>query len=185
MIKRLLENYKPKNEQETFDKKMMLQFIESNHNYLIRDNLTAHFTSSGIILNESMTKILLIHHNIYKSWGWTGGHNDGDEDCLKVAVKEAQEETGVQNFTVYEEPLGIDTVYVPNHVKHGSFVGDHLHMNISYLLTASEEEQLTVKEDENSGVQWFDLNDYLNHVEEPRMIPIYKKLVQEALQRKK
>lgn len=180
MLKNLLLNYKPINEQETIDKRMMLEFIDNNNDYLLRDNLAAHFTSSAIILNKDQSKILLIHHNIYKSWGWTGGHNDGDDDTLNVAVKEAKEETGLSSFEVHEKVLGIDVVYVPNHIKKGVYVNDHLHMNITYLLTAKENDPVFIKEDENSGVEWFDINTYLDHVEELRMIPIYKKLVNNA-----
>ena len=39
----------------------------------------------------------MIHHNIYNSWGWTGGHADGNSDLIKVAIKEAQEETGIKH----------------------------------------------------------------------------------------
>ncbi len=184
MIKQQLLNYFPINEQEKTDKKMMLQFIKSNKNYLDRENLAGHFTSSAIILNNNFTKILLIHHNIYNSWGWTGGHNDGEEDTFLVALKEAREETGLSNFTTYEDILGIDVIYVPNHIKKGIFVGDHLHLNITYLFTANDLDEVTIKEDENSGVQWFDIDTYLEHVEEPRMIPIYQKLVQQALLKK-
>ena len=38
----------------------------------------------------------MIHHNIYNSWGWTGGHADGDSDLIKVSIKEAKEETGIK-----------------------------------------------------------------------------------------
>ncbi len=49
-------------------------------------------------------------------------------------------------------------------------------MNLTYLLVACEKQKLTIKEDENSGVGWFDIDDVLNHVSEPRMIYIYKKV---------
>jgi len=62
-----LKAYKPINEQETKDKELMIKFIENNPNVLYRTNLTAHLTSSAIILNESFDKVLFIHHNIYNS----------------------------------------------------------------------------------------------------------------------
>ena len=87
-----LRLYQPVNEQEAIDKKAMLQFIEHNKDVLYRTNLIAHMTSSAIVMNQSMDKVLFAHHNIYNSWGWVGGHNDGDPDCLHVALKEAKEE---------------------------------------------------------------------------------------------
>ncbi len=176
-----LKAYKPINEQEIKDKELMIKFIENNPNILLRTNLAAHLTSSAIILNESFDKVLFIHHNIYNSWGWVGGHNDGDPDCLKVAIKEAKEETGVKNIYPYsEEILGIDAIYVKNHIKKGEYISDHLHLNVTYLLIASESDKLISKPDENSGVKWFGLEEALNNITEDRMKPIYKKLFEKA-----
>jgi isopentenyldiphosphate isomerase len=176
MVKQLLENYIPYNEQEAFDKIAMLSFIEKNSDFLERTNLVAHFTSSSIVVNQTMDKVLFAHHNIYKSWGWLGGHNDGDPDLLHVAVKETEEETGVKQLTPYDGKIFmLDTIYVPNHMKNGKHISDHLHLNVTYLLIANEKEKLTINEQENSGVQWFDIETVLSIVTEPRMIPIYKK----------
>jgi 8-oxo-dGTP pyrophosphatase MutT (NUDIX family) len=171
-----IEEYNPKNEQEKTDKIAMLQFVENNNDAFDRTNLVGHFTSSAIIVNPEMTKVLFIHHNIYNSWGWVGGHNDGDPDFLGVAIKEAKEETGVRYIKPYhEEIIGLDNIYVYNHIKNGKYVPDHIHMNATYLLIASESETLTIKEDENSGVKWFGLKEALKAIDEPRMVPIYTK----------
>jgi len=181
-----LKQYKPHNEQETADLKAMLDFIDHFDNTLSRDNLIAHFTSSAIVLNDAMDKILFAYHKIYDSWGWVGGHNDGDPDFLHVAIKEAMEETGIEKVYPYDHNiLGIDIIYVPNHIKKGKFVSDHLHLNITYLLIADENQEIKHKPDENLDVSWFALDDYENHVTEPRMKPVYKKLITQALKNKK
>ncbi len=60
----------------------------------------------------------MIHHNIYKTWAWTGGHADGDPDLIHVAIKEAIEETGVKHFhVVSEEILSLDVLTVDGHIK--------------------------------------------------------------------
>lgn len=173
-----LENYKPKNIQEEVDKAAMLTFISRNDDCLLRRNLVGHFTSSAIIVNKSRSKVLFVHHNIYNSWAWVGGHNDGDDDSLHVAVKEAIEETGVKHFDIVSKEIaGIDTIYVMSHIKNGQFVSDHLHFNITYILQANETDSLVIKKDENSGVKWFTLNELDKIVDEPRMKPIYHKLL--------
>lgn len=173
-----ITNYIPKNEQEVADKRTILKFIKNNPDVLHRSNEIAHMTSSAIVVNESMTKILFAFHNIYKSWSWVGGHNDGDADCLAVAIREAKEETGVTNIRPYNEDIFmIDTLYVPCHYKKGIFVSDHLHLNVTYLLIADENDPLFIKIDENSGVKWFDIDDVLNHVSEPRMHIVYQKAI--------
>jgi len=172
-----LYQYIPYNEQEEVDKKAIIQFIEHNDDVLFRSNLTAHLTSSAIVVNEKMNKVLFAHHNIYQSYGWVGGHNDGDPDCLHVALKEAHEETGLRNIHPYNDDiLGVDIIHVTNHLKNGTFVPDHLHLNVTYLLVADEDETPKVNPEEHSEIKWFDLKDVMNVVEEDRMIPVYTKL---------
>ena len=91
-----IEKDNPVDEQEKKDKEIILDFINKNDDVLVRDNEIAHITSSGFIVNKLRTKVLMIHHNIYNSWGWTGGHADGDSDLIKVSIKEAKEETGIK-----------------------------------------------------------------------------------------
>jgi len=177
MYKKTFENYIPLCQQEIEDKKAILHFIDQNDDCLHRSNLIAHITSSAIVVNIKMDKVLFIHHNIYNSWGWVGGHNDGNPNLLEVAIKEAIEETGVSKITPYSnEVLGIDIIYVENHIKNGKFVGDHLHLNATYLLIADESEKLIVKEDENSGVKWFSVTEVENYVTEERIKVVYNKL---------
>lgn len=176
-----IKNYQPKNEQESKDKEAMITFITRNPDYLLRSNLVGHFTSSAIIVNEDITKVLFAHHNIYNSWAWVGGHNDGDDDPLHVAIKEAKEETGLTQVTVLSEDIaGIDNIYVMSHIKHNEHVSDHIHFNITYILQANENDKVTSKPDENSGVKWFLFDELDNIVKEPRMKPIYQKLIQVA-----
>lgn len=173
----IIKNYQPKNQQEAMDKQAMLEFLAHNPDAFDRRNLVAHFTSSAIIINKKMDKVLFIHHLIYKSWGWVGGHNDGDKDFLKVALKEAKEETGLKRLKpLLEAPVALDNIYVENHIKNGIYVGDHIHMNLTFLMVGHEDDPLSIKVDENSGVQWFLMDDALNHISEPRMRPIYQKI---------
>ncbi|WP_455505301.1 NUDIX hydrolase, partial [Clostridium sp.] len=124
-----IKNYKPYNEQEAKDKDLILKCINLHDDILTRENTIAHITSSGYIVNKSRTKVLMIYHNIYKSWAWTGGHADGDSDLLHVAIKEAKEETGLKNVTpVMTNILGLDVLNVNGHIKKGKYVSSHLHL---------------------------------------------------------
>jgi len=171
-----IENYKPYNEQEVVDKKLILDFIKNNDNHLFRENLAAHLTSSAIVINQDKSKVLFAYHNIYDSWSWVGGHNDGDDDLLKVAIKETKEETGIEEVKPFLEDIYmIDVIYVENHIKNGKRVPDHLHLNVTYLLIADDKQTLTVKKDENQAVAWIKLEEVFKKISEPRMVPIYKK----------
>lgn len=133
-----------------------------------------HITSSGYIVNKDRTKVLMIHHNIYKTWAWTGGHADGECDLLYVALKEALEETGVKNIKpVTKKILSLDVLGVNGHIKKGNYVSSHLYLSIGYLLEADESEKLKVKEDENSGVKWLPINHLHEYSNEPHIVEIY------------
>lgn len=171
-----IKNYTPYNEQELEDKRTILYAINEFDNLLTRDNPLAHMTSSGYIVNKSRTKVLMIHHNIYNTWSWTGGHADGDNDLLHVAIKEAMEETGVKNIKpVTEEILSLDVIEVIGHVKRENYVSAHLHLNVCYLLEGDEADELVVKADENSGVKWLPIDRLHEYSNEPHMVLLYNK----------
>lgn len=173
-----LQSYVPYNEQEERDRDIMLQLLKTQDNILERENQTAHFSASSWLLNKEHTKVLMIYHNIYHSWSWTGGHADGEANLLEVAKREAMEETGIKNIiTVSDEIYSVEILTVDGHVKRGSYVPSHIHLNVTYLMEADEQEVLRVKPDENSGVKWFFLDEALKACTESWMIEhIYTKL---------
>ena len=173
-----LKAYAPYNEQETNDKEVMIKLLEKESDIFTRENEVAHFTASSWLVNKEHTKVLMIYHNIYHSWSWTGGHADGETDLLAVAMREAMEETGVKTITpVSKDLFSIEILTVDGHIKRGKYVPSHLHLNVTYLLEADEAEVLHIKQDENSGVAWFTLEEALEKCSEPWMIEwIYKKL---------
>ncbi len=177
LLKNQIERFMPYNVQEEKDKELMLKYIDTFQDVLTRNNEMCHFTASNWIVNKNKTKVIMAYHNIYNSWAWTGGHADGDGNLLNVALKEANEETGLKNLKVLSDNfLGIQILTVNSHIKRGKFVPSHLHLDCCFLLEADENDSLKIKEDENSGVKWVDINDVLELTNEENMKPIYKKL---------
>jgi 8-oxo-dGTP pyrophosphatase MutT (NUDIX family) len=170
--------YEPFDDKEKLDKEVILDYIKNNEDVLTRNNKIAHFTTSGWITNKERNKILMIHHNIYNSWAWVGGHADGDSDMLHVALKEAEEETGIKDIKALNDGklASVEILTVDGHVKRGKYVSSHLHLNCSFILEADESQMLQIKEDENSGVKWVDIEESINLTNENKMKPIYKKL---------
>lgn len=170
--------YTPYNEQEEHDKAAMLRFLAGAPDALTRDNTTAHMTASAWIVNRTCTRVLMVYHNIYDSWSWTGGHADGDADLLRVALREAQEETGLVDVSPLSTDIfSLEVLTVDGHIKRGKYVSSHLHLNATYLLVADENAPLAIKADENSGVAWFTLEGAVAASSEPWFqTHIYKKL---------
>lgn len=176
-LKKEIENYVPYNEQERCDKELMIEYINTFRDALTRENKMCHFTASNWIVNKEKTKILMAYHNIYKSWAWTGGHADGESNLLNVALREAEEETGLKNLKVISDGIfSLQILTVDSHIKRGKFISSHLHLDCCFLLEADENEMLKIKEDENSGVKWIDIDKAVEMSNEEDMKPIYKKL---------
>lgn len=174
-----IEGYHPINEQEMQDKNVILNYIKNfSNNVLLRDNEIAHITSSGFIMNKSLDKVLLVHHNIRNVWSWTGGHADGDDDLLYVAIKEAREETGIKDIKPLSKDIAsIDILSAYGHIKNNKYINTHLHLSIAYVLIADENDEIRVCIDENSGVEWFPLEKFTSEYFNERDLYLYKKLV--------
>lgn len=173
-----IKKYIPYNEQEIKEKEIIIEAIEKYNNLLTRENKIMHVTCSGYVINKSWDKVLMIYHKIYKSWAWTGGHADGDEDLLNVAIKEVKEETGIENISLLSDGIfSLEVLTVDGHFKNGEFVGSHLHLNVTYLFEADERERLIINEEETKGVNWLPINELSSYCNEPYMVDnIYKKL---------
>ncbi len=173
---KIIRAYQPDCAQEAADRHVMLTALERGEQLLTRENLVMHFTASAWIVNPPRTKALMVYHNLYDYWAWTGGHADGEEDLLKVALREAEEETGARVRLLRPGVYSLETLTVNPHIKRGKYVPAHLHLNLTYLLEADESDHLAIKPDENRGVAWFPLSDAVTTCSEPWMRPVYEKL---------
>ena len=177
-----IENYKSFNEQEEMDRQLILNWIKNNDNAFSRENTVAHMTASAWVVNKDRSQVLMVYHNIYNSWSWLGGHADGETDLLQVAIREVKEEAGISNvWPVSEEIFSLESLTVDGHVKKGRYVSSHLHLNVTYLLEADSEEAVSIKADENSGVDWFSQEEALKKSTEPWFVEnVYSKLIQKS-----
>ncbi|MFQ8886294.1 NUDIX hydrolase [Anaerobutyricum hallii] len=178
-IKEWLNTFTPFNEQEQVDCQRIRQFLEEEENLLLRDNVKMHFTASAWVLNPSKNKVLMLYHNIYQSWSWSGGHADGEGDLLSVAMKEVKEESGLVSLKpLSDSPISIEILGVQPHYKKQKYVSAHLHLNYTFLLHNTKEEKLKICPEENSKVGWLSPDEAVRSSTEAWMKPIYKKLNQ-------
>ena len=174
-----IKNYQPFNEQEALDKELILQQLTSNDQVFLRQSKLAHITVSAWIINPDYQKVLMAYHNIYQSWAWLGGHADGETNLKHVILKEIAEESGLTAVEFVTPSLfSLEVLTVDGHQKHGHYVSSHLHLNVTYLLQASDDLPLRIKADENSQVAWLKLSELKQKVSEPWFYDhIYSKLM--------
>ena len=176
-LRKALEAYRPYNGEEECERRVMPDFLATHPDALCRENRLAHFTATAWIVNRERTRVLMAYHNLYRSWAWIGGHADGDEDLLRVVKKEVAEETGLTRLKQLCEGIYcLNIIPVERHVKRGSYVNAHLHLDVDYLFEDDEGDAVRVKADENSAVGWLPIGELDRSVSEENMKPIYARL---------
>src|SRR5688500_13917224 len=136
-----------------------------------RHHLPGHITGSSWILDQSRQFVLLVHHGTLNKWLQPGGHADGEENVLNVALREAKEETGLKNFKLLQEEIfDLDIHPIP---ARGNFPG-HLHYDIRFLFEADRNEQIIVS-DESHDVSWLALSQ-LATLNDPSLLRLADKI---------
>ena len=119
-----------------------------------RHHLPGHLTGSSWIIDHTKKYVLLTHHAKLNKWLQPGGHADGDENVLSVAMREAEEETGLTNLTVNNDIFDIDIHEIP---ARGDMPA-HDHFDIRFLFYADKNEPL-MQNHESNELRWVKLDD--------------------------
>ena len=103
---------------------------------------------------------------------------DNNDDIISTVERELKEETGIKNVKVLNNNIfSLEIICVNGHIKKEKYVSSHQHLNLTYLVEVDEKEILKVKEEENSGVKWMNLEDIAKNSNEKWMIEnVYQKL---------
>lgn len=117
-----------------------------------RERLDGHFTASGWLVDAAGTRVLLTHHRKLGRWLQLGGHADGDTDLAGVALREAEEESGLSGLVVDAELFDLDRHWIPGR---GDVPG-HWHYDARYVVRATAGEAFVVG-DESLDLAWRDI----------------------------
>lgn len=128
----------------------ILAFIDAHPDALHRSCLEGHLTGSAVVIDPSTRQVLLLLHAKVRRWLQPGGHADGDGNLARVALREAQEETGIDGLRVLSAAVDLDV-----HVFHNarSPEPDHLHLDVRHLVVAPAG-VVAVTNHESTGVRW-------------------------------
>ncbi len=126
-----------------------LKLLEEGVHAFARERLDGHFTGSAWLVSRDGRRVLLTHHRKLDRWLQLGGHADGDMDLRAVALKEAEEESGLTGLTVDDDIFDLDKHWIP---ERGDVPG-HCHYDARYVVRAGDNEAFVVS-DESNALAW-------------------------------
>ncbi|MET0517377.1 MAG: NUDIX domain-containing protein [Burkholderiaceae bacterium] len=156
------------------------QLDEDAADPLARSNMRGHVTTSALVLDPTLSHLLLIHHRVIGRWLQPGGHHEAGQSLWDSALREAAEETGVTALGAHpvwgrDLPLDIDSHPIAANPRKGEAA--HWHHDYAYLVIAPMRAgALAPQLAEVHAAAWRPLGEYLAGNDEPRFRGLGAKL---------
>lgn len=129
-------------------------FLAEGPRVFFRDALEGHFTGSAWLVSADGERVLLTHHRKLQRWLQLGGHADGDAELSRVALREAEEESGLTGLSVDPEPFDLDRHRIPARGDEP----EHWHYDVRYVVRAGANEAFEINE-ESLALAWRSIRD--------------------------
>jgi len=167
---KLLHDYAGRHPDESQTVDRFLRFVEANERCFERDLWTGHVTGSAWLVNAARTHVLLTHHRKLGRWLQLGGHSDGNADTLAVAIREAEEESGLRVKPVFPRIFDLDIHEIP---LRGSDPA-HFHYDVRFALRPEAGEAFTVGS-ESFDLAWVALEQLPDYTGEGSILRMHRK----------
>lgn len=136
--------------------RLVQHFLESSSYCFERSHAPGHVTGSAYLLNPSGDCALFTFHRKLQRWLQLGGHADGCADLRAVALREAQEESGILEIVPIDtEIFDVDVHLIPENPRSGEAA--HYHYDVRYLFRAQRED--FVCSDESDALAWMSVQE--------------------------
>lgn len=140
------------------------KFLKENDKFS-RKHPIGHITGSCWIINRELTKVLLTHHKKLNIWIPTGGHSEGEDNPLDIALREGEEETGLKLTPFFKDPFYTDIHDIPEY----NGVPKHKHFDYTYIFYPAETQDYKVSI-ESHDLLWIDLDKIENFSREENVL---------------
>lgn len=160
---RQLKIFKPLDQNEENDRQQILNFLENNDNCFDRSNKSGHITAGGFVVSSD-GMVLLNRHKKLNMWLQFGGHCDGNEDILESALREVEEESGIDSKNlslIFPHFFNVEVQAIPGNLKKDEPA--HFHYDINFLFL-SNTKNFQISEESNE-IRWFSINEAKSTIE--------------------
>ena len=146
-------------------------FVEQNEDCFDRALTRGHVTGSAWLVDRTGTRVLLTHHRKLNRWLQPGGHADGNSDIAQVAMREAEEESGIKALSLVSKDLfDIDIHLIPE----AADVPAHYHYDCRFLVRCEGDETFTVSE-ESHDLAWVPMDRITEFTSEESVLRMKRK----------
>lgn len=132
MLTSLLHRYREGHPEQDETVERFIALLAEHADCYQRSCWAGHITGSAWIVDPVGERVLLTHHRKLDRWLQPGGHSDGDPDTLAVALREAEEETGLIVTPVETSIFDIDVHPIPARGPEP----EHFHFDVRFALRA-------------------------------------------------
>ncbi|HEY0232828.1 MAG TPA: NUDIX hydrolase [Dokdonella sp.] len=129
-------------------------FMAARADAASRERIEGHLTGSAWLVSADGERVLLTHHRKLDRWLQLGGHADGDADLARVALREAEEESGLTGLVAETTIFDLDRHEIP---ARGDLPA-HWHYDVRYVVRAGAGEDFSVSE-ESHALAWRRIDD--------------------------
>jgi 8-oxo-dGTP pyrophosphatase MutT (NUDIX family) len=130
-------------------RKEFLTHLETHAEAMYRECVPGHLTATTAVLSHDGSQVLLTLHPKAGMWLPMGGHCEaGDATLAAVALREAEEESGISGLRLLPGPLALDRHEVWCHPPHS------WHLDVEYAAVAPVGAEAVIS-DESLDLRWF------------------------------
>lgn len=164
-----LEAY-PYQEEDAAVRASMRELIVSEPRCFDNDCWRGHITGSAWVLSRDARQCVLILHRKLGKWLQPGGHSDGSEDTWGVALREAEEETGLTPTLASDGIFDLDIHEIP------ARGGDpaHLHFDVRFVMWAAASKEPRASSESNA-IAWVPLEAVSCYTNEESVLRMVRK----------
>ena len=154
----------------------IVALVEAHADCFARTCRPGHITGAAWIVSADRRRCLLTHHRQLDRWLQLGGHADGQTQIEEVALREAREESGMNEFDFVPIagallPFDLDVHQIPaRYDSAGRQTEDaHEHYDVRFLLVAHAGQEVTAS-DESHEIGWFTGEEVLRLTDEQSVL---------------